>query len=55
LKVDAIVPIATEDYPTRAKRPRNSRLALDRLQRLFGIIMPDWKQALDLELEEMTR
>ena len=55
LKVDAIVPIATEDYPTRAKRPRNSRLALDRLERLFGIIMPDWKQALDSELKEMVR
>jgi dTDP-4-dehydrorhamnose reductase len=55
LKVDAIVPIATEDYPTRARRPRNSRLALDRLERLFGVILPDWRQALDAELEEMTR
>jgi dTDP-4-dehydrorhamnose reductase len=55
LKVDAILPITTEDYPIRARCPRNSRLALDRLERLFGIIMPDWKRALDAELEEMTR
>jgi dTDP-4-dehydrorhamnose reductase len=55
LKVSAILPIATEAYPTKAKRPRNSRLALDRLARLFGITTPAWEKALDRELDELTR
>ena len=45
LKASALLPIATKDYPTRAVRPRNSRLALDHLAHSFGIIMPDWKES----------
>ena len=30
----------TEDYPTKAQRPRNSRLDLARLQTIFGITPP---------------
>jgi dTDP-4-dehydrorhamnose reductase len=53
LKVSAIVPIATADYPTKAARPRNSRLALDRMASLFGITTPHWKNALATELDEL--
>ena len=55
LKVRAIVPITTQDYPTKAKRPRNSRLSLKRLQRSFGIDTPDWNQALDAELDQLAQ
>jgi dTDP-4-dehydrorhamnose reductase len=34
--------IATADYPTPAKRPANSRLATAKLQRSFGLTLPDW-------------
>ena len=37
LAVERIVPIATKDYPTQAKRPVNSRLDLTRLRQVFGI------------------
>jgi dTDP-4-dehydrorhamnose reductase len=55
LKARAILPIATTDYPTKAVRPRNSRLALDHLAHSFGIIMPDWKEGLKRELDELAR
>jgi dTDP-4-dehydrorhamnose reductase len=55
LKARAILPIATKDYPTKAVRPRNSRLALDHLAHSFGIIMPDWKESLKRELDELAR
>jgi dTDP-4-dehydrorhamnose reductase len=55
LKARAILPIATKDYPTKAVRPRNSRLALDHLAHSFGIIMPDWKESLKQELDELAR
>jgi len=37
--------IATTDYPTPAKRPANSRLSTDKLQRTFGIRPRPWQDA----------
>jgi dTDP-4-dehydrorhamnose reductase len=41
----AVEPIATADYPTPAKRPANSRLSTDKLQRTFGIRPRPWQDA----------
>jgi len=35
--------ISTQDYPTPAKRPPNSRLDCASLERAFGIKRPDWR------------
>jgi len=48
-----LVPIASEDYPTPAARPKNSRLAGDRLNLRFGIALPSWEEGLSLCLEDM--
>lgn len=40
-------PIATCDYPTPAKRPRNSVLSNEKLHRRFGIRLSSWESALD--------
>jgi dTDP-4-dehydrorhamnose reductase len=45
-RVPVLEPIPTERYPTPARRPRNSVLAHAKLQRAFGVEMPDWKTAL---------
>ena len=39
----AIKALGTEDYPTRAKRPYNSRLDSSKLMNTFNVRMPDWK------------
>lgn len=39
-----ILPIATEDYPLPAPRPKNSRLDTGRLRSTFGLALPDWQQ-----------
>jgi dTDP-4-dehydrorhamnose reductase len=54
LKTTSIVPISTEDYPTRAKRPINSRLDLSRLRQTFRIDPPDWRNLLDVELDRLV-
>jgi dTDP-4-dehydrorhamnose reductase len=41
-----IVPITTDEYPTPAQRPRNSRLSNEKLLRTFGIQLPQWREAL---------
>jgi dTDP-4-dehydrorhamnose reductase len=43
-----VMPISSSDYPTPAKRPANSRMALDKLTEVFGLQMPDWRDALQL-------
>ena len=55
LAVERIVPIATDDYPTKARRPRNSRLDLARMQAIFGIAPPPWQNALSPELDRLAR
>ncbi len=39
-------PILSTDYPTAAQRPLNSRLSCARLERDWGIELPDWETAL---------
>jgi dTDP-4-dehydrorhamnose reductase len=55
LKAQSILPIRTEDYPTKAKRPHNSRLDMTRLQRVFGLTTPHWQRALAVELDALAR
>ena len=43
-----LLPIPSSGYPTPAQRPLNSRLNNDKLARVFGIRLPDWRQALAL-------
>jgi len=54
VKTKRILPIRTEDYPTRARRPRNSRLDPDRLAKSFGIKTISWQQALEIELDKFA-
>ena len=37
--------IATADYPTPARRPANSRLDNEKLARVYGFRLPDWRQS----------
>ena len=41
-----VVGIRTEEYPTPARRPRNSRLDCSRLQRDHGVALPSWEEQL---------
>jgi dTDP-4-dehydrorhamnose reductase len=41
-----IVPIASSEFPSPARRPRNSRLATEKMLRRFGIMLPNWKACL---------
>lgn len=53
LAVTDIAAIATGEFPTAAVRPHNSRLSMSRLQAVFGARMPDWRDALDSELDHL--
>ena len=38
--------ITTADYPTPARRPANSRLDNEKLRRVYGLELPDWRKSL---------
>lgn len=46
-----LTPIPSSDYPTAARRPANSRLDNGKLARVFGLRLPDWREALKLCLD----
>lgn len=41
-----VIPIATADWPTPARRPADSRLDCGKLKRVFGVVLPDWQPSL---------
>jgi len=41
-----VLPIATADYPTPARRPGYSCLDTEALRRSFEVVLPDWEQGL---------
>ena len=51
-KAPNVVPIASSDYPTPARRPANSRLSNAKLAQTFGIWPPHWHEALLLCLQD---
>jgi dTDP-4-dehydrorhamnose reductase len=55
LAVRSILPLRTDEYPTKAKRPNNSRFDLTRLREMFGLVTPTWREALEPELELLAQ
>ncbi len=46
--------IATADYPTKARRPRNSRLSCEKLQRVYGWRPPAWQDSCTAVVERLV-
>ncbi len=55
LAVERVIAIRSDEYPTRAQRPCNSRLDLSRWRRVFQQTPPDWQSALTPVLDEMAK
>jgi dTDP-4-dehydrorhamnose reductase len=47
-----VLPITTAEYPTPAKRPAYSVLSTAKIERVFGIRLPDWEEGLKRCLAE---
>ncbi|OQP83606.1 dTDP-4-dehydrorhamnose reductase [Rhizobium rhizosphaerae] len=45
--------ITTADYPTPARRPAYSRLSNEKLARLYGVRLPDWRDSTKLVLDRL--
>ena len=47
-------PITTEDYPTPAQRPANSRLDSSKLARIHCVRLPDWQTSTDVVVRRLV-
>jgi dTDP-4-dehydrorhamnose reductase len=47
-----VIPVSTADYPRPARRPKNAVLDCSRIARTFGIVQPDWREAVARMCEE---
>jgi dTDP-4-dehydrorhamnose reductase len=50
---EAVQAISTQDYPTPARRPSNSRLDTQKFRDTFGLVLPDWQQGLRHILQQI--
>lgn len=48
-----INPVTSEEFPSKAKRPKNSRLNKTELDKNGFDRLPDWKDALDRYIKEI--
>ena len=53
-KLARVEAISTEQYPTPARRPANSRLNCAKLERVFGWRMMDWRESLERVMDEIA-
>lgn len=53
-KVPRVNPIPTSGYPTPAARPANSRLDCARIERAYGVRLPEWPDALERCLDAIA-
>lgn len=51
--IENIIPVASEEFPTVAARPKNSRLDSIRLQNAFSLHMPPWEDGVLRALHEV--
>lgn len=52
--ISAIKALSSQDYPSRAVRPANSRLDSSKLMNAFGLRMPDWKIGVARTVRELV-
>ena len=55
VKLARLVPVASSEYPTPARRPANSRLNCSRLKEIFGFAMPAWQDAAAAVVSEVLQ
>jgi dTDP-4-dehydrorhamnose reductase len=54
MKTPTLEAITTEEFPTAARRPRNSRLDSSKAERVFGIRLPAWRHSLETCLDQLV-
>lgn len=54
LMIRSIEPITTAEYPSKAKRPLNSKMSHEKIVNRFNVVMPDWQECLRLCMQDVV-
>lgn len=54
VRADAIEPVPASMFPTRARRPANSRMSTEKLRSAFNVTLPNWQSGVERMLTELT-
>jgi dTDP-4-dehydrorhamnose reductase len=52
---ERVVAISTSEFPTPARRPSNSRLCIERIERALDVVLPHWHDPLPDVVAEIVR
>jgi dTDP-4-dehydrorhamnose reductase len=55
LRVTSVCPIASRDFPAKARRPLNSRLDTRKFRENFNITLPDWQLGVERTMRELLK
>ncbi len=50
-----ITPIPASEYPLPARRPQNSSMSCEKLNRTHGLVLPSWEESLMLCMDEIVK
>lgn len=50
-----VAPMTTRESPLKARRPANALLDCTKFTETFGFALPDWRESLDLVMEDLDR
>lgn len=50
-----VEPVPSERFPSAARRPRNSRLDVGRIEQAFGLELPEWRAGVARAVAEISR
>lgn len=50
----SVIPVSTAEFPTKARRPANSKLNSSKFERDFGFAMPGWRGAAEQVVRELA-
>jgi len=49
-----VIPIPSSQFPTPAARPHNSRLCNQKLNSVFGVSLPPWRESLAAVMDDLV-
>jgi dTDP-4-dehydrorhamnose reductase len=52
---DRVIPVTSDEFPTPARRPSNSRLSVERIERALGMQLPEWHEPLPAVVAALLR
>ena len=55
MKEVTVIPVSSEEFPVKAKRPKNSRMSKEKLVQNGFSLLPSWQDAVKRYIKELKK